>query len=90
MKETPDWQYPPGIKEAMEEFEKKFEEIRAEVAKSGRNLVACRRARVKLQKFRSEEAQKLRRALFDERDKLEALRHGVTVDEWKRNRNRGS
>lgn len=89
-KKIPDWEYPKKLRPVMKELEEEFEKFREDVSKSGRNLVACRRARMNLQRIRKEVAKKVREALFEERDRLEALRHGVSLNEWKRNHNRGS
>ena len=89
-KEVPDWEYSKKLKPIMKELEEAFEKFREDVAKSGRNLVACRRARTSLQHIRKDIAPRVRKTLFEERDRLEALRHGVSLDEWKRNRNSGS
>ena len=89
-KEVPNYFYPPKLKAVMEEFERRIEEIRADASKAGRNLKACQRARVNLQKLRFEFAPKLRKALFDERDRLEALRHGMALNEWRNSHNRRS
>ena len=88
-KEVPDWEYPEGIHEIMMEFEELVEKIRQDAAKSGRNLVAGRRARSSLQDLRNDLGPRLRKAMLDESNRLEALRHGMTPDEWKRHNNRG-
>ncbi len=74
------------MKALMKEFEETVEAFRKDVHKCNRNLVACRRARVALQHLRLDLGPRIRTALLNERDKVEALRHGVTVREWKRRR----
>jgi len=99
LKEVPDWDYPEHLKEMMEEFETIVEKIRDRVRKADKNLVAGRNARTLIQELRVKQLPAMRDMLFGERDKLEALRHGMTVREWtayrerlkaERNRNEGA
>ena len=85
-KDVPDWTYPEGINGVMMKFEALVEQVRKEAGKCGRNLKAGIRARRVLQKMKQEMIPKLRIAFFVERDRVEALRHGVSVAEWQRQR----
>ena len=82
-KAVPSWTYPEGVKAVMDEFEALVERVREDVWKSGRNLRASRRARLSLQELRTKMIPKVRDVLFEEADRMEALRHGVSFEEWK-------
>ena len=87
-KEVPDWDYPEHLRPLIEEFEETVEEIRDRIRKADRNLVAGRKCRTLIQKLRGDVLVRLRKKLFEERDRLEALRHGMTVNEWNRYKKR--
>ena len=84
-KPTLDYEYPNLVRDSMLEFETLVEQIRKDASNAGRNLEAGIRARKNLQRLKRLVIL-VRSSLFDERDRLEALRHGVTVDAWKRHR----
>lgn len=86
MKEVPNWDYPEAMQELMREFETAIEGLRRDIAKAGKNLVAGRRARLTLQQLRNNLGVRVRQALFNERDRLQALRHGMSVIEWNERR----
>lgn len=87
-KEVPDYDYDTEIHRAMDGFERLVEQIRKEAVDAHRNLTAGRRARKHLRNLRKLAIPNVMSALFRLRDKMEALRHGVTVEEWTRDRRR--
>lgn len=82
-KSVPNWTYPERLREVMTEFEALVETVREEVWKSGRNLRASRRARTSLQDLRVKMIPRVRGILFEEADRMEALRRGVSYEDWK-------